>query len=220
IVWLLIALAMINPTVNAQISTNDTRDDQFYLNQFTFDDSFYGIGYFSFMHQIMALQDAQIHNDNPDLRRQWYHYQRAYPNAEIPLGAERRARQYLNQVVELQALAPPVGGVYWQQIGPAPINVTNLSGPWSGRIRSIAVQSPSVIYIGAASGGVWKTTNAGASWTPLTDDQPSLAMGSVAIDSTNLSIIYAGTGEYDANGPALYGAGLLKSTDGGSNWTH
>jgi photosystem II stability/assembly factor-like uncharacterized protein len=160
--------------------------------------------------------------EEPYLRRQWFYEQRAYPNERIPQGAMHRAREYLKQAISRQELtaAPPVGGNIWEQIGPARVVGGKFpsASPYSGRVRSIAVQSSSIIYIGAASGGVWKTTNGGTSWTPLTDDQPSLAMGSVAIDPSNSAVIYAGTGEYRGSGG--YGAGLLKSADSGNNWTH
>ena len=84
--------------------------------------------------------------------------------------------------------------------------------------------NPNVVYIGGAQGGVWKTTNGndadGAiTWTPLTDAQASLAMGAIAIDPNNTQTIYAGTGENSGSGDSYYGAGLLRSTDGGNSWT-
>ena len=76
-------------------------------------------------------------------------------------------------------------------------------------------------------GGVWKTTDGGATWLPRTDNQPTLAIGSLALDPSNPDVIYAGTGEETAGRPAplpilggsFYGAGVLKSTDGGATWT-
>src|SRR5204862_5471156 len=87
--------------------------------------------------------------------------------------------------------------------------------------NSIAVHptDPLTIYIGAAQGGVWKTTNGGTTWTALTDGQCSLAMGSVAIDPVNPQIVYAGTGEQNFSGDSYYGCGVLRSIDGGSTWT-
>ena len=156
----------------------------------------------------------------PYLRWQWFYQQRAYPYDEIPPGAMQRARGYLRRAISAGQLtgAPSVGGKVWEQIGPAPVAWDAYH--FSGRVRSIAVQNPAIIYIGSASGGVWKTTNGGTSWTPLTDDQPSLTMGSVAIDPSNTAVIYAGTGEYSGRGPGLYGAGLLKSTNSGNDWSH
>lgn len=166
--------------------------------------------------------EAGTYKSKPELRREWYELQRAYPYGEIPAGAMNRAREYLKEAISTQKLrsaTTPVGGNRWEQIGPAP-TVRPPYGPCSGRVRTIAIQNSSIFYIGAASGGVWKTTNGGTSWTPLTDDQPSLTMGSVAIDPSNSAVIYAGTGEYSGRGPGLYGAGLLKSTNSGNTWTH
>ncbi len=166
--------------------------------------------------------EAVTYKRKHELRREWFYRQRAYPYGEIPAGAMNRAREYLKEAIstqELLAAPTPVGGNLWEQIGPAPAVSSNpLYPPTSGRIRSIAIQNSSIFYIGAASGGVWKTTNGGASWTPLTDDQPSLTMGSIAIDPWNSAVIYAGTGEYGV-GPDLYGAGLLKSINSGNTWT-
>lgn len=75
------------------------------------------------------------------------------------------------------------------------------------------------VYLGGAQGGVWKTTNGGANWTPLTDAQASTAIGSIAISPTHPDTIYVGTGEENFGGDSYYGAGILKSTDARATWT-
>ena len=90
----------------------------------------------------------------------------------------------------------------------------------SGWINAVAVdpQNANVVVFGREGGGVWKTTDGGQTWTPLTDNQPSLEIGALALDPTNPDIVYAGT----AFSNAFYGnmgAGILKSSDGGSTWT-
>jgi hypothetical protein len=84
----------------------------------------------------------------------------------------------------------------WQCIGPSPLTVYQ-GANLSGRVPAIAVDptNPNNVFIGAADGGVWKSTNGGATWIPLTDNQPSLAIGALAIDPLNPNIIFAGTGE-------------------------
>ena len=124
----------------------------------------------------------------------------------------------------LASLSQPVQGTTWVNIGPAPINPSPIPGtgntrPASGRVVDVAVHpnDPNHWLIGASTGGVWQTLDAGATWTPLTDTQASLAMGAIAFAPSNPNIIYAGTG-----GERLFvqgGAGLLKSSDGGSTWT-
>jgi len=115
----------------------------------------------------------------------------------------------------------------WTSIGSSPVWNGDAQYPWAGRIKAIAVHpaNNSIMWVGGASGGVWKTTNAGQSWTPLTDTQPVLTTGSLALDPSNPNTIYVGTGEQILSGTTyiapgdLYGAGILKSTDGGTTWT-
>lgn len=96
-------------------------------------------------------------------------------------------------------------------------------GPYStaGRVKDIIVHptDANTVYIGAAAGGVWKTTNAGATWEPLTDDANATAMGSLWFHPNNPDIIYAGTGESVTNANTFLGAGVLRSTDAGQTWT-
>jgi photosystem II stability/assembly factor-like uncharacterized protein len=111
-------------------------------------------------------------------------------------------------------------GPGWTLLGPSPITNEYWSGNAnaSGRVTSIAVDptDPAHVYIGSASGGVWVTGDSGASWTPLTDELSILTHGAVAIDPTNRSVIYAGTGEYQTSSG---GDGVFKSVDGGVSWT-
>jgi photosystem II stability/assembly factor-like uncharacterized protein len=90
---------------------------------------------------------------------------------------------------------------------------------FSGRIVGIAPSptDPNTIYAAAASGGVWKTTDGGGTWLPLTDDQVTLSMGAIALAPSNPNVIYAGTGEAN-NAGSYYGRGILVSTDGGATW--
>ena len=113
----------------------------------------------------------------------------------------------------------------WVQMGPFAIpNGQTYGGARvlvSGRITSIAVDpaNAGTIYIGAAQGGVWKTTDGGINWTPKSDNEASLAIGSIAIDPSNTQIIYAATGEGNFAGDSYYGAGVLRSNNGGDSWT-
>jgi len=90
----------------------------------------------------------------------------------------------------------------------------------SGRIVAIdAVHAnPNIIYLGAASGGVWKTTNGGASWTPVFDDQPLINIGSLAIQQSNPSVIWVGTGEGNPRNSLNIGEGIYRSLDAGRTW--
>ncbi|PYY18669.1 MAG: hypothetical protein DMG60_07505 [Acidobacteria bacterium] len=124
----------------------------------------------------------------------------------------------------------------WTNLGPAPIGSDSGQdyGKVVGRVTSVAVDqgdtSGNIIYIGAAFGGVWKSTNAAASdpttvkWIPLIDDQPTLAVGAVSVQpgtTGNAAIVLVGTGEPNSSGDSYYGMGILRSANGGAagSWT-
>lgn len=90
----------------------------------------------------------------------------------------------------------------------------------SGRVTSIdaVYTNPDIIYLGTASGGVWKTENAGASWKPIFDEQPIQNIGAVAITQSNPNIVWAGTGEGNPRNSVSIGEGIYKSLDGGKTW--
>jgi photosystem II stability/assembly factor-like uncharacterized protein len=119
-------------------------------------------------------------------------------------------------------LAPPPtdGPGVWTSLGPRPITGEYWSGNANagGRVVSIAPHptDPNIVYLASASGGVWKSTNAGAAWTPITDELSVLNHGALAIDPSNPNTIYAGTGEYTTQSA---GDGLFRSTDAGATWT-
>ena len=92
-----------------------------------------------------------------------------------------------------------------------------------GRIAALdAVQEGNriTIYVGAASGGVWKSVNGGTTFKPVFDKQPVQSIGAVAIDPKNPKTVWVGTGESWTRNSVSYGDGVYKSTDGGDNWTN
>jgi photosystem II stability/assembly factor-like uncharacterized protein len=90
----------------------------------------------------------------------------------------------------------------------------------SGRITAIdaVVANPDIIYAGSASGGVWKTENGGTTWTSIFDENPILNIGSIAIQQSNPSVIWVGTGEGNPRNSVNLGAGIYKSMDAGKTW--
>lgn len=138
----------------------------------------------------------------------WFFRQRAYPQGYIDPQLRRLA---FEQAEQLKAAARAQNVPQWIPRGPSNIG---------GRITTMAIsrQNPNIIYIGAADGGVLKSTNGGINWTPLTDHLPSLSMGAVAVDPTNDNVVYAGTGEANSSGDSYDGVGMFKSTDGGASW--
>src|SRR5215213_2252532 len=104
-------------------------------------------------------------------------------------------------------------GLRARSIGPA---VT------SGRVMTIAVDpsNAAVFYLGAASGGVWKTVNGGATWQPVFDTQGSFSIGWITIDPKRPNIVWVGTGERNSQRSVGYGDGVYRSDDGGRSWTN
>ena len=90
----------------------------------------------------------------------------------------------------------------------------------SGRITAIdaVVSNPDIIYAGAASGGVWKTENGGTTWMSIFDENPILNIGAIAIQQSNPSVVWVGTGEGNPRNSVNLGAGIFKSLDGGRSW--
>lgn len=106
----------------------------------------------------------------------------------------------------------------WQPVGP--FTHTN-TGSWSsgqGRTSAVAVDpiNSNIIYVGAPAGGIWKSTNNGTTWTPLSDELPQIGVSGIVIDHTNTNTIFIATGDKDSSD--TYSIGVLKSTDGGLNW--
>ena len=114
------------------------------------------------------------------------------------------------------------GFLNWVELGPKPIQNEYWSGnaDASGRVCDILIDpgDPNIVYIAGAQGGVWKTTDGGMTWTPLTDALSSLASGDLAMDPFNNNIIYYGTGEQHFSGDSYYGDGLFKTSNAGSTW--
>ena len=104
-----------------------------------------------------------------------------------------------------------LAGLRWRSIGP--VNM-------AGRITDVEVdpRNPKVFYIAGATGGIWKTVNAGTTWVPLWEQQPIASLGDLAISPSNPNIIWVGTGEEDSRNSVQPGYGIYKSTDGGVSW--
>ena len=119
-----------------------------------------------------------------------------------------------------QVSAAPAAATDAVELGPAP--TVEGFNPYTGRVSAAVCSStdPDRYFVSGADGGVWRTTDGGQSWTPLTDFMPTTAIGALALDPNNENVIYAGTGEANYANHSRYGLGLFKSTDGGDTWTH
>jgi photosystem II stability/assembly factor-like uncharacterized protein len=104
------------------------------------------------------------------------------------------------------------GGMRWREIGPYR----------AGRTRALSgvPGQPATFYIGAVNGGVWKTTDAGQTWHPIFDGQPTGSIGAIAVAPSDPNIIYVGSGEGLQRPDLSFGDGVYKSTDAGKTWTH
>jgi photosystem II stability/assembly factor-like uncharacterized protein len=192
--------------------------------------------------QARSIPPDRRFTDKPHLREDWIYRQRTFPLKSIPFGIRQKAIRRMGEMrraerergfVQAPGAASAINAntMTWTPIGPQPSNSDSpffgpIFGVTSGRIGALAVNplNPDVAYLGGAQGGVWKTTDSGASWTPLADFEASLAVGSIALDTTTCNAtgcqtIYVGTGEQTFSGVSYYGAGVLKSTDGGMMWT-
>ncbi|HLJ98187.1 MAG TPA: hypothetical protein VKU02_33820 [Gemmataceae bacterium] len=136
---------------------------------------------------------------------------------QLRLTRKVRLRQgFAPRVEPLESRLAPAA---WNPIGPSPILSASGNPGGVGRVDAVAGDptDANTLYIGASGGGVWKTTNGGTSWTPLTDTQSTLHTGALAIapgTGINNRIIYAGTGSDSG-----YGRGILISRDSGNTWT-
>lgn len=109
--------------------------------------------------------------------------------------------------------AAALGGFRFRNIGPA---------TYSGRIVDIAVHpNKRTWYVAVASGGVWKTDNAGTTWAPIFDSQADVySVGTVVLDPSDPNVVWVGTGENNAQRSVSYGNGVYRSEDGGRTWQH
>ncbi|MDX2030839.1 MAG: hypothetical protein SF339_09240 [Blastocatellia bacterium] len=129
---------------------------------------------------------------------------------EMPVYATARAGFKARRAEELHGAETEAADA-WTPLGPGNIG---------GRTRALVIHptNPQILYAAGVAGGVWKTTNGGASWTPLTDLMANLAVCALAMDPKNPEVLYAGTGEGFYNFDSVRGAGIFRTTDGGATW--
>jgi photosystem II stability/assembly factor-like uncharacterized protein len=134
--------------------------------------------------------------------------------AQAPAAADAAFRLKAFATHRAMAQTSPYKALTWQPIGPA--NNT-------GRMTSIAVSDVAgkrTIYVGAATGGVWKSEDRGDSWKPIFEQEATSSIGDVAVAPSNANIVWVGTGEDNLFRAGIAGTGIYKSTDAGATWTH
>jgi uncharacterized protein (TIGR03437 family) len=176
---------------------------------------------FSLLSAAAFAQTTRPPGEGPNHERRridWFLQQRATPQGVIPADLRMRAWREMETGRTAPSIRRPgtlsAAGSPWTNIGPFSMTTPYWLSPISGRINAIVSdpRNPKILFIGASEGGIWKSTDGGVNFTPLTDSQPSLAIGALAIDPSNPDTIYAGTGG------ETYGAGFLKSSDAGATW--
>ncbi len=144
--------------------------------------------------------------------------QRLDADGSAPADGMARAVRQREELLKVQG-NDPASGPTWTYLGPDNVG---------GRVRSIVFHptNPNTYWVGSVGGGIWKTVNGGATYSPADDFLPSLCVGTIVIDPSSPNVLYAGTGEsyFDTtfgenNKAAIQGAGIYKTTDSGATWT-
>jgi PKD repeat protein len=154
-------------------------------------------------------------------REEWFYSQRR-PGSEGRMAELRMKAVAFTRAQEAMRReeGEGAGAGVWTARGP----FGSTFGGWafgrvSGRIPALAKDfTNNILYVGSASGGLWKSANDGASWTSIFDSAGTMTIGEVAVDPQNPNILWAGTGENSMSCSTYFGIGLLRSPDGGANW--
>ncbi|MDH3627243.1 MAG: hypothetical protein OEV00_03475 [Acidobacteriota bacterium] len=159
-------------------------------------------------------------------REEWFFSSRragtdsAAERATLRLEAVEDVRQKLNQQQRRRSDGRGPVENFWIEMGPSPSTFGSWAfGTVTGRVTAIAKDwTSNTHYVGTAAGGLWKTTNDGASYTHMFDTVGTLTVGAVAVDALDPNIVWVGTGDYNAGCESYFGIGMLRSDDGGTSW--
>jgi hypothetical protein len=208
----------------------------------------------TFFAELVSAQspESRIAANQARQQEQWFENGRVIPGQAAAALRYRAHRQKLElrashaaapRSAAMSAFPRVAPGTVWTPLGPAPLasDASGLGvqdyGPVAGRATAVAIDpadtTGNTVYVGGAYGGVWKSINAGTispnpssvTWTPLTDGQPTLAVGAIAIQpqlaspDASRSLILAGTGETNRSSDSYYGLGILRSDNAGNTWT-
>ncbi|HET9031878.1 MAG TPA: PKD domain-containing protein [Dokdonella sp.] len=154
-------------------------------------------------------------------RQQWFVESRGLRNH--PEASRLRANAAAELKFQRQLIDPAraASGEVWEELGPSSMDMVNwVMGRVSGRLNAIAPLpgNDSTLYVGAAAGGVWKTTNAGLSWLPVFDNVGTLPIGAITIDANAPNTIWVGTGDKNSSCGGYFGQGVFLSEDAGATW--
>jgi photosystem II stability/assembly factor-like uncharacterized protein len=144
---------------------------------------------------------------------EWGYKQRAYPYDRIDYDQLKQAAAEAQAMrFEAKRAAAPLDAA-WVEEGPSNVGA---------RVTDLAMHPvySDIIYAALASGGVFKSTDGGNTWTAISDDLPVLTIGAIAVDPHHPNVVYAGTGEANAQSFSWFGMGMYKSTDHGATWSY
>jgi photosystem II stability/assembly factor-like uncharacterized protein len=152
--------------------------------------------------------------ENGAARERWLYDQRAYPFDAIPADGRRSALREVQRMRIASNAIESDAQPSWRAIGPQPVFV---DWPWlaaTGRVKALAVSrvNPDIVLAGSSSGGIWRSTDAGRHFTPVSDDHADLAVGAIAFAPSNPNLVYA------TMGSDFLGTGVLRSDDAGAHW--
>jgi len=139
----------------------------------------------------------------------WFLNQRRSVDGSIPPLARALALEEFQATARPALVAPPT----WTNVGPRNVG---------GRVTGLAVDpnAPTHLWLAAAAGGVWTSTDSGTNWTSVFDSQTALSIGAIAVHPTDSNTVWVGTGEDNGGGYSYDGEGIFKTIDGGASWSN
>jgi len=171
--------------------------------------------------QSMGAQIKAEPKEDVAAREEYFWFQRSYPSTQRPYAQMEQARAAVSgQRSRLSSFSAGVAGG-WRSLGPYGVFGADNGFAASasmldiGRVAAIVPTTAGSLFIGTASGGVWRSSPLSGYWSALTDDQCNLTIGALTVDAADPNVLFAGTGEYNVNS---WGCGILRTTDGGASW--
>ncbi len=167
--------------------------------------------------KMFGGKESQTADENYEKYKRWEFFTepRVYPSGDRTLIMKAGKEIQENFISATQRPNATLMAGNWMLLGPTS---QTSAGGGAGRLNCVRFDpsNPATIYVGAPSGGLWKSTNNGGSWSTTTDRLAVIGVSDVAVDPTNSNVIYIATGDGDATDS--YSNGILKSTDGGATW--
>lgn len=175
--------------------------------------------------KVAALPEGEGREESWQIEQRQLWFERSRGLRATPDAGRERAMA-VETLKELRRSRDPqqqAAGEFWAPVGPSSMSMTDwIMGRVAGRLNAVTPVpgNEDTVYVGAAAGGVWKTTDAGASWTPVFDQVGTLPIGAVTLDPNDTNSVWVGTGDKNGGGCAGYfGQGVFLSSDGGTTWT-